>query len=99
LKWAPELERLVLIGLIFMLDTVILSAFFANFSTWRINQFGGDLRGRVKLLLEFVRLIRKELKKDFVVTVRMNGKGFVKGGLILELAKKGYKWWKIRELM
>jgi 2,4-dienoyl-CoA reductase-like NADH-dependent reductase (Old Yellow Enzyme family)/thioredoxin reductase len=66
----------------------LICAFLAKFSNQRTDQFGGDIRGRARFLLEVVKRIRKQVGEGFVVTTRNNGSDFVMGGLTHKEAKQ-----------
>lgn len=66
----------------------LICAFLAKFSNQRSDQFGGDIRGRARFLLEVVKRIRKQAGEGFVITTRNNGSDFVAGGLSQEEAKE-----------
>ncbi len=47
----------------------------------RTDEYGGDLAGRTRFLLETIRGIRKRLGKDFPLTIKISGDEYIEGGL------------------
>jgi 2,4-dienoyl-CoA reductase-like NADH-dependent reductase (Old Yellow Enzyme family) len=54
----------------------------------RSDDWGGDVKGRARLLLEVVREVRDWVGNTFPVLVKMNGQDFREGGLTLEDAAR-----------
>lgn len=65
----------------------LICSFLAKFTNQRTDEFGGDIRGRARFLVEVVKRIRKAVGKDFAITTRNNGNDFVMGGLTHDEAK------------
>ena len=66
----------------------LICSFLAKFTNQRTDEFGGDIKGRARFLVEVVKRIRKRVGKEFVITTRNNGSDFVIGGLTHEEAKR-----------
>jgi 2,4-dienoyl-CoA reductase-like NADH-dependent reductase (Old Yellow Enzyme family)/thioredoxin reductase len=58
-----------------------LSEFLSPHTNRRRDEYGGDLTGRVRLLVRIVDLVREVAGPDLLVGVRMNGHDLVRGGL------------------
>ena len=50
----------------------------------RRDNYGGDMFGRSRFVIEVIEKIKKTTGKDFVVCCRINCQDFVEGGLVLE---------------
>ncbi|MBW1780671.1 MAG: FAD-dependent oxidoreductase [Deltaproteobacteria bacterium] len=62
----------------------LLSSFISPHSNRRDDQYGGDLDGRARIVLEIIRRIKGRLGNDLAVSCRINGADHVKGGLTLD---------------
>ncbi len=56
------------------------SAFLSPRANQRDDQWGGDLAGRARFLLEVVRKVRADVGADFPVSVKLNSADFQRGG-------------------
>lgn len=65
----------------------LLSQFLSPHSNKREDEYGGSLEKRIRFPLEVIDAVRKEVGKDFVVGLRMNGDDFTTGGLTLQDTK------------
>lgn len=76
---------------LFAAQGYLLSEFLSPHTNRRTDHYGGSLTNRMRFLLESLERIRKEVGRDFVIGVRMNGSDAVQGGLALpealEIAK------------
>ena len=62
----------------------ILSAFLSPNSNHRDDQYGGDIEGRARLLVEVLRAVKARVGADFPVWCRLDGKEFSPPGGITE---------------
>ncbi len=62
----------------------LITEFFSPLFNRRNDEYGGDLSGRTRFLLEIIRGIKKRLGKDFPLTIKISGDEFTEGGLGLE---------------
>lgn len=62
----------------------LLGSFISPHSNLREDQYGGDLNGRARIVLEIIRRIKGRLGNEFAVSCRLNGDDHVKGGLTLD---------------
>lgn len=62
----------------------LLSQFLSPFFNRRRDSYGGDAKGRAKMLMDIVREIRNTAGEDFPLLVKMNSRDFIQGGLDLE---------------
>ena len=62
----------------------LLSEFLSPFFNRRIDQYGGNVENRARLLLEVAHNIRDKVGDRFPVMVKMNSEDFVTGGLTVE---------------
>jgi 2,4-dienoyl-CoA reductase-like NADH-dependent reductase (Old Yellow Enzyme family) len=62
----------------------LLSQFLSPFFNRRQDSYGGNAKGRAKLLMDIVREIRNSAGKDFPLLVKLNSRDFIQGGLDLE---------------
>lgn len=61
----------------------LLSQFLSPYTNQRQDQYGGSTENRARLLLEIIAAIKKKLPR-LAISVRMNMKDFVRGGLDIE---------------
>jgi 2,4-dienoyl-CoA reductase-like NADH-dependent reductase (Old Yellow Enzyme family)/thioredoxin reductase len=59
----------------------LIPSFFSPLSNRRTDEYGGDLYGRTRFLLEIIRGIKERLGKDFPLTIKISADEFMKGGL------------------
>jgi len=65
----------------------LLSAFLSPISNKRVDEFGGSIAGRSKLVIEIIKAIKKKCGCDFPVTMKLTVQEYVDGGLGLEEVK------------
>ncbi|MGH1374382.1 MAG: NADH:flavin oxidoreductase/NADH oxidase family protein [Cellvibrionaceae bacterium] len=65
----------------------LLSQFLSPLTNKRHDQWGGDIQGRAKLLMDIVRGVREALPVDAAVSVKLNSADFQRGGFEAEDAK------------
>jgi 2,4-dienoyl-CoA reductase-like NADH-dependent reductase (Old Yellow Enzyme family)/thioredoxin reductase len=64
----------------------LVPSFFSPLSNKRTDEYGGDLNGRARFLLETIRGIKDRLGRDFPLTIKISGDEFIEGGLgLLEM--------------
>ncbi len=67
----------------------IISAFLSPYANHREDEYGGPIENRARLMQEVVAAIKKSVKSDFGVWVRIDAKEFrTPGGITLEDAKR-----------
>jgi 2,4-dienoyl-CoA reductase-like NADH-dependent reductase (Old Yellow Enzyme family)/thioredoxin reductase len=59
----------------------LIPSFFSPLSNQRTDEYGGDLAGRTRFLLEIVRGTKERLGRDFPVTINISGDEYIEGGL------------------
>jgi 2,4-dienoyl-CoA reductase-like NADH-dependent reductase (Old Yellow Enzyme family) len=62
----------------------LLSQFLSPAFNKRVDDYGGPVENRAKLLLEVLRRLRDDAGSDFPVLVKINSQDFLDGGLTLE---------------
>jgi 2,4-dienoyl-CoA reductase-like NADH-dependent reductase (Old Yellow Enzyme family)/thioredoxin reductase len=62
----------------------LVPSFFSPLSNQRSDEYGGDLRGRARLLVEIVEGIKSRLGTGFPVTIKISGDEYMEGGLGLK---------------
>jgi len=66
----------------------LLQSFISPYANHRTDEYGGSLANRMRLPLEVVDAVRREVGKDFPLLVRLCVDEFVDGGFTLEEARK-----------
>lgn len=64
----------------------LLGGFLSPYTNKRSDEYGGDTKGRARIVVQIIRSIRERLG-DFPLSCRINGTDYIPGGLILEEAK------------
>ncbi len=59
----------------------LVPSFLSPLTNRRTDEYGGDLAGRTRFLLETIRGIRREVGKDFPLTIKISGDEYIEGGL------------------
>jgi 2,4-dienoyl-CoA reductase-like NADH-dependent reductase (Old Yellow Enzyme family) len=62
----------------------LLSQFLSPSFNQRQDEYGGDIRNRVKIHLKILEAIRKAVGNDYPILIKMNSQDFVENGLSLE---------------
>jgi len=62
----------------------LLSQFLSSFFNKRSDAYGGNLEGRLRILLEVVKRVRAEVGQGYPVLIKMNSGDFLDGGLTLD---------------
>jgi 2,4-dienoyl-CoA reductase-like NADH-dependent reductase (Old Yellow Enzyme family) len=70
----------------------LISEFLSPKSNQRTDDWGGDLAGRARFLLEAVRQTRDAVGADFAVSVKLNSADFQKGGFSFEDSLQVATW-------
>ncbi|MHB9097220.1 MAG: oxidoreductase [Syntrophales bacterium] len=69
----------------------LVPSFFSPTTNRRTDEYGGDLAGRTRFLLETIRGIHRELGKGFPLTIKISGDEYIEGGLgidaMIEIAR------------
>lgn len=61
----------------------LLGGFLSPLYNKRVDEYGGDIDGRLKLTLDVVREVRERCGEDFIIDVRISGDEYSDGGLTL----------------
>jgi 2,4-dienoyl-CoA reductase-like NADH-dependent reductase (Old Yellow Enzyme family)/thioredoxin reductase len=59
----------------------LIPSFFSPMTNLRTDEYGGDLTGRTRFLLETIRGIRKRLGRVYPLTIKISGDEYIEGGL------------------
>jgi 2,4-dienoyl-CoA reductase-like NADH-dependent reductase (Old Yellow Enzyme family)/thioredoxin reductase len=59
----------------------LVPSFFSPMTNHRTDEYGGDLTGRTRFLLETIRGIRKRLGREYPLTIKISGDEYIEGGL------------------
>ncbi len=70
----------------------LISSFLSPISNTRNDEYGGDLAGRARLLLEVVDAVRAEWPEDLPLFVRLSCSDWMPGGLTIEDAVRVARW-------
>jgi 2,4-dienoyl-CoA reductase-like NADH-dependent reductase (Old Yellow Enzyme family) len=70
----------------------LLSNFLSPVTNKRIDQWGGTLENRARLLVDIVRSTREEVGKDYPISVKMNSTDFQQGGFTLQDCQQVVAW-------
>ena len=62
----------------------LISSFLSPRTNLRADEWGGDLAGRARFLLDVVRAVRRSVGADFPVSVKLNSADFQRGGFDFE---------------
>lgn len=73
---------------IHMAHGYLLNQFLSPFSNKRIDKYGGNLQGRMRLAIEVLRAVRRQVGPNFLVVCRISAEEFVDGGLNLTETKE-----------
>lgn len=67
----------------------LIAEFISAYTNKRIDEFGGDLMGRTRFLVEIIKDVKRKCGEDFPVSVRISGEELVESGrLITETDRK-----------
>ena len=62
----------------------LLSQFLSPFFNKRTDEYGGDIKGRSRIIVEILRLIKEKCGNDYPVMIKINSEDFADGGLSRE---------------
>lgn len=62
----------------------LLNQFFSPITNKRTDEYGGDVRGRIRLHLEVIKAVRAEVGADFPMLLRLGASDYMEGGTTLE---------------
>lgn len=62
----------------------LLSQFLSPITNKRTDEYGGDIRGRIKIHLEIIKAVREAVGEDFPVLLRLGAADYMDGGLTIE---------------
>jgi len=66
----------------------LINQFLSPLTNKRTDEYGGDVKGRTRFLLEILGRIRDKVGSDYPILCRINGDDYIEGGLTLEETKK-----------
>ncbi|MFN2340523.1 MAG: NADH:flavin oxidoreductase [Halanaerobium sp.] len=66
----------------------LLNQFYSPITNQREDEYGGDLAGRIKIHLEVIEAVRKEVGEDFPILMRLGASDYMEGGITLEESLK-----------
>ncbi|SPC67165.1 related to NADH oxidase [Ustilago sp. UG-2017b] len=69
-----------------------IAAFLSPRTNLRTDQYGDSAENRARLLLEIVDAVRKQVKDDFIIGVKLNSSDYVQGSLTEDDALLNVKW-------
>lgn len=61
----------------------IFHQFLSSWSNNRLDEYGGSLKNRTRILIELINGIRSECGKNFIIGIRLPGNDFIKGSIDL----------------
>ncbi len=70
----------------------LISQFLSPVTNRRTDEWGGDLAGRARFLLQVVRAVRSAVGNDYPVCVKLNSADFQKGGFDLDESRQVAAW-------
>ncbi len=62
----------------------LLGGFLSPLYNKRTDEYGGDINGRLRLVLEVIKEVRHMCGEDFIIDVRISGDEYSDGGLVLD---------------
>ncbi len=62
----------------------LLSQFLSPLTNKRTDEYGGDLKGRIKIHLEIIKEVREAVGEDFPILLRLGASDYMEGGLTIE---------------
>lgn len=62
----------------------LLSQFLSPITNKRTDEYGGDIKGRIKIHLEVIKAVREAVGEDFPVLLRLGAADYMDGGLTIE---------------
>jgi len=70
----------------------LLSSFLNPCTNLRTDAYGGDAAGRFRIIREIVEGVRENVRKSFVVGIKLNSSDFVQGGQTEDDALQNVRW-------
>ena len=64
-----------------------LNQFFSPLTNKRMDEYGGDLQGRIKIHLEIIKTVRESVGNDFPILLRLGASDYVEGGNTIKESK------------
>lgn len=65
----------------------LLNQFYSPLGNKRTDEYGGDLMGRIKILLEVVKAVRQAVGEEFPILLRLGASDYTEGGTTIEDSK------------
>lgn len=65
----------------------LLSQFISPLTNKRVDEYGGDLKGRIKIHIEIIKKVREAVGEDFPILLRLGAADYMDGGLTIEESK------------
>ena len=65
----------------------LLNQFFSPLSNKRIDQYGGDVLGRIKIHLEIIKAVRNAVGDSYPILLRLGASDYMEGGSTIEDSK------------
>lgn len=65
----------------------LLNQFFSPLSNKRTDEYGGDVKGRIKIHLEVIKAVREVVGEDFPILLRLGASDYMEGGSTIEDSK------------
>lgn len=62
----------------------LIAQFFSKYYNKRTDEYGGDIEGRTRFVTEIIDEIRKNVRQDFVIGIRISGDEMVPGHMTLD---------------
>ncbi len=71
----------------------LLTQFLSSLSNQRTDEYGGDLFGRSRFMIEILREVRKQVGPDFPISLRISAEELIKGGYTVYDLKPLFPKW------
>lgn len=65
----------------------LLSQFISPLTNKRTDEYGGNIKGRIKIHLEIIKAVREAVGEDFPILLRLGASDYMEGGLTIEDSK------------
>lgn len=65
----------------------LLNQFFSPMTNKRTDEYGGDIKGRIKIHLEVISAVREAVGEDFPLLLRLGASDYMDGGTTIEQSK------------
>ena len=73
---------------IFASHGYLLGNFLSPLANQRTDEYGGDVKGRARFMVEIIKRMREKVGPDYIISCRINGADYVKGGITIEETKQ-----------